>query len=170
VSWELLLFVAAGLLAGFLGWGALLLRRNVGGSLQRLAAVELGAIPTLAEECRRTVRERLEIDLDPRDPETTARVLDELVLSGRLRALFKAGGHEMRYAEPAGAFLGELIRRHASAEWVQDPHGPTLVIHRPRETVETHPFLKALRHHTHGRPGDLYAYAMDAIGSRTQRG
>lgn len=168
MSWELLLFVAAGLLAGFLGWGALLLRRNVGGSLERLAAVEVGAIPALADECRRTVRDRLEIDLDPRDPETTARVLDELVLSGRLRALFKAEGYEMRYAEPVGAFLGELIRRHTGAEWVQDPHGPTLVAHRPRETVETHPFLKAVRHHTHGRPGDLHAYVMELVGVKAE--
>ena len=84
----------------------------------------MSAIPALAEECRRTVRERLEIDLNPRDPETTARVLDELALSGRLRALFKAEGYEMRYAEPVGAFLGELIRRHTGAEWVQDPTAP----------------------------------------------
>lgn len=164
MSWELLLFVATGVLAGFLGWGAWLLRRNLGGSMQRLALVELSAIPALAEECRRTVRERLKIDLDPRDPDGTARALDELVLSGRLRPLFKAEGYEMRYAEPVGAFLGELIRRHASAEWMTDEVGPKLVIHRPSGAVETHPLLKAVRHHTHGRPGDLHAYVMDAIG------
>jgi hypothetical protein len=164
VSWELVLFVATGLLAGFLGWGVWLLRRNLGGSMQRLALVEIGAIPVLAEECRRAVREQLRIDLDPRDPDAAARALDELVLSGRLRPLFKEPGYELRYAEPVGAFLGELIRRHASAEWLDDALGPKLVIHRPDGAVETHPFMKAVRHHTHGRPGQLHAYVMDAIG------
>jgi hypothetical protein len=68
-----------------------------------------------------------------------------------------------------GAFLGELIRRHASAEWVDDALGPKLVIHRPGGAEETHPFMKAVRHHTHGRPGELGAYVMDAIGTGKQR-
>lgn len=164
MSWELLLFVATGLLAGFLGWGAWLLRRNLGGSMQRLAAVEVSAIPALAEECRRTVRERLNVDLNPRDAEGTARTLDELVLSGRLRGLFRQDGYEMRYAEPVGALLGELVRRHASAEWMDGELGPRLVVHRPDGSVETHPFLKAVRHHTHGRPGELHAYVMELVG------
>lgn len=166
MSWQLLLFVGTGLLAGFLGWGAWLLRRNLGGSMQRLALVEIANLPALAEECRRTVREQLKVDLDPRKPDATAKTLDELVLSGRLRPLFKEPGYEMRYAEPVGAFLGELIRRHASAEWMEDPLGPKLVIHRPDGSFETHPLLKAVRHHTHGTPGHLYAYVMEAIGSR----
>jgi hypothetical protein len=169
MSWELLLFVATGLLAGFLGWGVWLLRRNLGGSMQRLALVELSAIPALAEECRRAIREQLNVDLDPRDPEAAARKLDELVLSGRLRPLFKEPGYELRYAEPVGAFLGELIRRHASAEWMEDALGPKLVIHRPDGAVETHPFMKAVRHHTHGRPGQLHAYVLDAIGNSAPR-
>jgi hypothetical protein len=164
MSWELLLFVGAALLAGFLGWGALLLRRSVGGSLQRLALVDVASIPALADECRRTVRERLKIDLDPRDADGTARALDELVLSGRLRSIFKTDGYDMRYAEPVGAFLGELIRRHTGAEWADDVTGPVLVIHRPDGVVETQPFLKAVRHHTHGTPGQLHAYVMELVG------
>ena len=148
---------------GFLGWGAYLLRRNVGGSMRRLAAVERASIPTLAAECRRTVRDRLGIDLDPRDPDAAARALDDMVLFGKLRPLFKAEGYEMRYAEPVGAFLGKLIRRHASAEWLEDVPGPRLVVWRPEGALELHPFLKALRHHTHGSPGELHAYVMDAI-------
>ncbi|HLM69084.1 MAG TPA: hypothetical protein VK358_16210 [Longimicrobium sp.] len=166
MSWELLLFVATGLLAGLLGWGVWLLRRNLGGSMQRLALVEISAIPALAEECRRTIREQLKVDLDPRDPEAAARMLDELVLAGRVRPLFKEPGYELRYAEPVGAFLGELIHRHARAEWMGDALGPKLVIHRSDGPVETHPFMKAVRHHTHGRPGQLHAYVLDAIGRR----
>ncbi len=169
MSWGLVLYVAAALLAGFLGWGVWLLRQNVGGSLQRLALVETSAIPALAEECRRTVRAELRTDLDPRDPDATARTLDELVLSGRLRPLFKAPGYELRYAEPVGAFLGELIRRHTGAEWVEDALGPRLVIHRPGGIREIHPFTLAVRHHTHGRPGQLHAYVMDAIGNSAGR-
>lgn len=166
MSWQLLVFVATLLLVAFLGWGAWLLRRNLGGSMQRLALVDVAAIPALAEECRRTVRERLDVDLDARDPDEAARRLDELVLSGRLRPMFKEPGYEMRYAEPVGAFLGELIRRHAraDAEWMEDPFGPKLVIHHPDGAVETHPFMKAVRHHTHGRPGQLHAYVREAIG------
>lgn len=163
MSWSLLLFVGAAMLAGFLAWGALLLRRSLGGSMQRLALVEVASIPALAEECRRTVRQRLNVDLDPRDPDGTARALDELVLSGRLRSLFKADGYDMRYAEPVGAFLGELIRRHTAAEWVADDLGPTLVIHRPDGETETQPFLRAVRHHTHGTPGQLHAYVMELV-------
>lgn len=166
MSWGLLLYVGAALLAGFLGWGVWLLRQNVGGSLQHLALVEVSAIPALAEECRRTVRAELKTDLDPRKPDATARALDELVLSGRLRPLFKAPGYELRYAEPVGAFLGELIRRHTGAEWMDDALGPKLVIHRrDGGSVEMHPFAMAVRHHTHGRPGQLHAYVMEAIGS-----
>ena len=67
-------------------------------------------------------------------PGYAARALDELVLYGRLRPLFKAPGYELRYAEPVGAFLGELIRRHTGAEWVDDVLSPKLVIHRPGGT------------------------------------
>ncbi len=163
MSWTLLLLVGAALLAGFLGWGAWLLRQGVGGSLQRLALLEAASIPALAEECRRTVRQRLRIDLDPRDPDGTARALDELVLSGRLRGLFKADGYEMRYAEPVGAFLGELVRRHTGGEWVVDDDGPALVIHRPDGVRELRPFPVVLRHHTHGRPGQLHAQVMELV-------
>jgi hypothetical protein len=69
----------------------------------------------------------------------------------------------MRYAEPVGAFLGELIRRHAPAEWKQDATGPVLVIHRPTGSTETQPFLRAVRHHTHGNPGQLHAYVMELV-------
>jgi hypothetical protein len=163
ISWTLLLLVAAGLLAGFLGWGAWLLRRSLGGAVERLEMIETAAIPALAEECRRTVRERLRIDLDPRKPDETARALDELVLSGRLRTLFKADGYEMRYVEPAGALLGELVRRHASAEWIEDARGPRLRVHRPAGGEELEPFRLALRHHTHGTPGQLHAWVLAAL-------
>lgn len=166
LSWTLLLFVAGGLLAGFLAWGAFLLRRSLGGSMERLGMIEIASIPGLAEECRRTVRERLKIDLDPRKAEETARALDELVLTGRLRTLFKADGYEMRYVEPAGALLGELIRRHASAEWVEDARGPRLRIHRPDGGEVLEPFQLALRHHTHGTPGQLHAWVMAALRNR----
>lgn len=170
MSWQLLLFVASALLLGFLAWGAWLLRRNVTGAMQRLAAVEVAAIPALAAECRQGVRERMGVELEPNDLEGSARALDELVLSGRLRPAFRAPGYEMRYAEPVGAFLGELIRRHASAEWQPDPLGPRLVVFRPEGDVEMHPFLKAVRHHTHGRPGELHAYVMEAVGSARSGG
>lgn len=169
MSWELLLYVGAALFAGFLAWGAWLLRRSLGGSMQRLALVEVAAIPALAEECRLTVRERLRIDLDPRDPDAAARALDDLVLNGRLRSIFKTDDYDMRYAEPVGAFLGELIRRHASAEWKQDVTGPVLVIHRPDGPTETQPFLRAVRHHTHGSPGQLHAYVMDLVARPAKR-
>lgn len=165
MSWGLLLGVAAALLAGFLGWGVWLLRQDVGGSLQRLALVEASSISGLAEECRRTIRDQLRIDLDSRDADAAVRALDELVLSGRVRPLFKEPGYELRYAEPVGAFLGELIRRHASAEWVAGDLGPKLVIHRPDGPLETDPFARAVRHHTHGRSGQLHGWVIDAIGS-----
>jgi hypothetical protein len=164
VSWALVLYVGAALLAGFMGWGVWLLRQNVGGSMQRLALVRTSGIPALAEECRRVVRAELKTDLDPRHPDAAARALDELVLSGRLRPLFKAPGYELRYAEPVGALLGEMIRRHTGAEWMEDVLGPRLVIHRPGGITEIHPFTLAVRHHTHGRPGQLHAFVMDVIG------
>lgn len=164
MSWGVLLYVAAALLAGFLGWGVWLLRQNVGGSMQRLALVEVSSVPALAEECRRTIRAQLKIKLDLRDPDAAARTLDELVLAGRVRPLFKAEGYELRYAEPVGAFLGELIRRHADAEWREDVLGPTLMVQGAEGIREMQPFVAAVRHHTHGRPGQLHAYVMDAIG------
>ena len=163
MKWGVLLLIGSALVLGFLGWGAWLLRRNVTRSLTRLAEVEVAAIPALAEECRATVRERLKVELDPRTPAETARVLDELVLSGRLRPLFRSQGYEMRYAECVGAFLGELVRRHARAEWHADAISPKLVVFRGEGAVETHPFLKAMRHHTHGRAGELEAWVRELV-------
>lgn len=163
MKWQMVVLIVSALLFAVLGWGAWLLRRNVTRSLARLAEVDVAAIPALAAECRAIVRDRLKVDLDPASPLDTARVLDELVLSGRLRPLFRAGGYEMRYAECVGAFLGELVRRHASAEWLADAESPRLVVHRPGGSVETHPFLKAVRHHTHGRPGELEAWVRELV-------
>jgi hypothetical protein len=163
VKWQLVLLLASAILLGFVGWGAWLLRRNVTRSLHRLAEIEVALIPELAEECRWTILERLKVELDPRTPLETARTLDELVLSGRLRPLFRAEGYEMRYAECVGAFLGEMVRRHTSAEWLPDRESPRLVVHRPTGSVETHPFLKAVRHHTHGRSGELEAWVRELI-------
>lgn len=163
MKWQVVVLLVSVLLVAVLGWGYWLLRRNVTRSLARLAEVDVGAIPGLAAECRATVRERLKVDLDPAVPLETAARLDELVLSGRLRPLFRAEGYEMRYAECVGAFLGELVRRHASAEWLPDAESPRLVVHRPGGSVEAHPFLKAVRHHTHGRPGELEAWVRELI-------
>jgi hypothetical protein len=143
MSWKLLLLLGSLLLLAFVGWGAWLLRRNVTRSLARLAEVELALIPALAQECRATVRERLKVDLDPGDPTSTARRLDELVLSGRLRPLFRAGGYEMRYAECVGAFLG-AVRHHT--------HG---VLH-PKRPPSPGPFphkLRGGRGDEHGQGG-----------------
>jgi hypothetical protein len=163
MSWKTLLLLSSALLLLFVAWGAWLLRRNVTRSLQRLAEVELSLVPALAAECRETVRERLGVELDPRRWEEAARRLDELVLSGRLRPLFRAPGYEMRYAECVGAFLGELVAMHARAEWLPDPASPRLVVHRGSGSVETHPFLFAVRHHTHGRPGDLERWVRELV-------
>jgi hypothetical protein len=164
MKWEVLLLIGSALVLGFVGWGAWLLRRNVTRSLVRLAQVDPAAVPELARECRDTVRDRLKVELDPGTPAETARVLDELVLSGRLRPLFRSAGYEMRYAECVGAFLGELVRRHARAEWHADAISPKLVVFRGEGAVETHPFLKAMRHHTHGRPGELEAWVRELVG------
>lgn len=163
MKWQVIVLIASALLLAFLGWGAWLLRRNVTRSLGRLAEIEIALVPALAEECRATIRERLKVDLDPRTPVETARTLDELVLTGRLRPLFRADGYEMRYAECVGAFLGEMVRRHASAEWLPDPASPRLVVHRPSGSVETHPFLKAVKHHTHGKAGELEAWVRELV-------
>lgn len=165
MSWQLTLLAVTAVLLAIVGWGAWLLRRNVTRSLARLAEVELAAIPALAAACRETVRARLKVDLDPATPLETARALDALVLAGRLRPLFRARGYEMRYAEYVGAFLGELVRRHASAEWHPDPASPKLVVFRPGGAVETHPFLKAVQHHTHGRPGELEAWVRELLAA-----
>jgi hypothetical protein len=155
VSWQLTVLLVSLVVLAFVGWGAWHLRRNVTGAMRRLSDVQPEAIPALAVECRTTVRDRLRIDLDPADPRAAAARLDELVLEGRLRPLFRVPGYELRYAECVGAFLGEMIRRHASAEWHADPDTPKLVVHRPAGAVQTFPFMKAVRHHTHGRAGEL---------------
>jgi hypothetical protein len=110
------------------------------------------------------VRDRLGVELDPARPDEAAARLDELVLTGRLRPLFRQPGYELRYAECVGAFLGEMVRRHADAEWLPDAESPKLVVHRAGGAVQTHPFLTAVRHHTHGRPGDLARWVAELVG------
>lgn len=153
MSWTLLLAVAAALFFGFLAWGARLLRANQRVLVEQLGALDLAAIPGLAVECRTVVRERAGIDLDPRDPDDAARALDELILDGRARIFFKTPEFEFRFAEVVGACLGEMIRRHADAEWVPDPAGPMLAL---RRGGEVRPAQLAVHHQNHGAPGDLH--------------
>lgn len=153
--------------------GALfVVRRVVAGarrSVQRLAdttaALDADGIRALADECVAEFRDRLGIELDLADGPGSAARLDVALKTPRTLVVLSRGTYSLRAVELAGAFLAELVRRNADAEWRMDGGSPRLLVRRPDGEAEVWPFLKAFKHVQSGTAGDLVAWVLFLLGA-----
>lgn len=146
--------------------GTFELRRNASRARESLASLRAADVEALALEGTTTLQERLQVAL-PASLEAAAEQLDVLVRSPRIKDAFAQPELYWHFVRPLGALVGELIRRHGQARWVDDPEkGLLLRVTLPdgRE-LTAHPFERVLRHRLSGRPGELRAYVLFAAGS-----
>ena len=143
-----------------------------------LTTLEVPEINDRASECVATAREKLGIDLDPEDWQTSAKHLDDF-LSNRekkrvvLRAFEKPGLSYNGFIA-LGAFLGKLLERHANAPWKKEGGTPYMDVPVGDGTMTTWPFDKVQKQFWEGAPGDLVAYVAmnvntDAIAARLRQ-
>jgi hypothetical protein len=141
-------------------WGLLHLRHSQKVAYQAIDAVVLGDIDRLRAECVQVFREKFSESLDIDDLDASARTL-----SARLdnpESLKKAFAKETFYwyfVLPVGAYLGELLRVHAGAQWKQSEQGGLeMSVPVTGDSATTYPFHKVMKQVTMGDQGDLYAY------------
>lgn len=165
MSFLLPLLLVVSVVVGGFGWGWLQLRRSVAAAQASLTSLRADDVERLAEECRVALRDKLRDPL-PDDPAEAAALLDRLTRSPAVKDTFATPELYWRFVHPLGALLGELIRKHGKARWIDDPEqGLLLRVELPdgRE-LTSRPFERVLRHRLSGRPGELRAYVLFAIG------
>jgi hypothetical protein len=162
-----LLYIGGGLLALFcllLLWGYLHLRASRRQAVAEIQRIELAEIEPLAKECVSVFQKKFGVLLNPDDCEDSARKLDEAFRdSARLKGAFDREGFYWYFVKPTGAFLGELLRRHANHEWRKTPgQPPTMVVQFEDGSSEVSPFKKVIKQIDFSEPGDLIAYVVFA--------
>jgi hypothetical protein len=142
------------------------LKRNYRRALAAIRKLQLAEIPPLAQRCQEVFEKSLGQSVSLDRLEESAAILDETVpRSLEFCRAFATPGNAWYFVLPTGAFVGELLRRHASGQWKVDPAaGPFLQIRRGQMVITAYPFEKALKHHVSGRPGELRAYVLTACG------
>ena len=90
---------------------------------RELREVKINDIEQLVQECIRTFREKLGLELDLNDLEGSTATLDENINTSALRGAFAQKGFNWYFVKPVGAFVGELIQRHRHAGWQQEEDG-----------------------------------------------
>jgi hypothetical protein len=128
-----------------------------------LIALKAEDIPRLVHECREFFAGELGITLDSDQWKETALSLDSALknLDQRRTILRRFARPDCPYywVLPVGAYLGDLLARHAKAAWKFNGTGsPTMEIEAGGGTMTTFPFDKVEKHVLEGDPGDLVAY------------
>jgi hypothetical protein len=151
------------LIAGFV-WGFIRIRKRQSDVNQQILSVQERDIPTLTDECISVFSEKFGVHLDLDNLESSAQLLDESLLQSKqmnTMSAFECPGHAGWYVKPMGAFLGELIRKHAHGRWIQaEGGGLAMIIGDEPNTITLHPFDKIDKQRWSGDPGDLFAYVM----------
>lgn len=148
-------------------WGVLHLRRSQKVAYAAIAKVKLPEIDTLRQECERIFFEKFSERLDLNDIEKSAKLLSaRLDNVESLKGAFAKEDFYWYFVLPVGAFLGELLRVHAGAEWKEgdDGAGPMMTMPVLGESATTYPFHKVMKQVTVGDKGDIYAYLKIAPG------
>jgi hypothetical protein len=158
-----LLYLAGGVLllfVLFLVWGFLHLRQSRNRAAAEIIRIELSEIPALAQECVDVFEKKLGVRLDLANCDESARRLDEAFGdTQKLKTSFAHDDFYWYFVKPVGAYLGELLRRHAAHEWVKEAGTPPRMIVRVGGAEsEASPFEKILAHSMRGDSGDLVAY------------
>ena len=85
--------------------------------------LKIDDIQPLIQECIRTFKEKLGLELDLNDLDSCTVTLDDKVNTDALREAFAKKGLNWYFALPVGAFVGELILRHRKAGWQEEEDG-----------------------------------------------
>jgi hypothetical protein len=158
-----LLYIGGGLvalLALLLVWGFVHLSMSRRKAVAEILRIELAEIEPLAKECVAVFQKKLGIVLNPDDCEASAEKLDAALQDrAKLKDAFAKDGFYWYFVKPTGAYLGELLRRHAKHEWRKVPgQAPTMEVKLKGGSSEVFPFDKIIKQSTIGEPGDLIAY------------
>lgn len=141
------------------------LRRSAAEAQASVAALRSDEIAALASEGEQVLRDKLGVTLAD-DLGEAARQLDVLIRSPRIKDAFARPELYWHFVRPLGALVGELIRRHGQARWVDDPEQGVLLrvtLSDGRE-LTSRPFDRVLRHRLSNKPGELRAYIVFAAG------
>ena len=154
------------LLAGGIAWGVVRIRRGVAQAAAAASEVELDEIEALATEFVMAARDRLDVEIRMDDPDAAARAISDLLdAPEKLKPVFGDDAFWWRFVLPAGAALGEYMRRHAGGEWAVGEEGEPMILIPVAggEPAETYPFSKVLKQAIAGDKGDVYAYLLSSM-------
>jgi hypothetical protein len=158
-----LLYIGGGLAALFallLLVGVLHLMKSRRQAVAEIQRIELADIEPLAKECVDVFKKKLGIVLNPDDCEASAEKLDAALHDrAKIKDAFAKDGFYWYFVKPTGAYLGELLRRHAKHEWRKvQGQPPTMEVQLKGGSSEVSPFEKVIKQTSTGAPGDLIAY------------
>jgi len=167
MSW--LLYVAAAVIAAsvaFFLFGVWHLRRSQQQAEMEIRRARLADLHALVQECVEVFRTRLGLRLDLDDFEDSAQMLDRAFDdSKRLKDVFARDGFYWYFVKPVGACIGEVLRRHARQEWIEESGAaPSMQSRLLDGQISCYPFEKAIKQISIGRKGDLYACLVAARG------
>jgi hypothetical protein len=164
-----LLYIPAAILVAFVLFvlfGVWRLRRGAQQAEMEIRGVALSDLHALVQECVEIFRVKLELPLDLDDFEDSAHKLDTAFHNVyRLKGAFARAGFYWYFVKPVGACIGEILRRHARYEWINEPDTAPSMQRQLRDgQITSYPFEKAIKQANIGRKGDLYAYFVAARG------
>jgi hypothetical protein len=155
---------AAAALLGVVGYYRRTSARMLDAYCDRVDALPMDDIAAMVPVCIQEFRERLGIRLDLNDLQGAAETLDQALRSQRTVMVLSAPGHPLRALELAGAFIGELVRRHGRGKWLLGGRSPGVRMFRPDGDREILPFVESLNQFKAGREGDLSTLILYAAG------
>ena len=146
-------------------WGIFHLRNSQKVAYEAIEKVRLDQITNLRNECQATFQSAFNETLAIDDLETSARVLSSRLDNvDSLKKAFARPDFYWHFVLPVGAYLGELLRVHAKAEWKNsDEGGLEMSIVAGEGVATTFPFDKVMKQVTVGDKGDVYAYLMASM-------
>jgi len=152
------------LLIAIFFWGVRRLNRSMAEVQAAISKVTLPDVKRLSDECQRVVLEKFSERLSLNDLEDSARILSSRIDNGTLKQAFSKDEFWWYFVLPVGAYLGELMRTHAKAEWKLSEEGGVEMSLPVKDGAATiFPFEKILKQARAGDKGDLYAYIKTAV-------
>jgi hypothetical protein len=162
--WLYILGGIVGLFVIFFAAGLLYFRHSLRVAVAAVRKVKLSDVEPLCRECQAVFRDKFAEILDLNDLEGSAKVLSaRLNDHASVKRAFAKKGFYWYFVLPIGAFMGELLRIHAKAEWKESEGGGLeMTVPVSNDAATTYPFHKVLKQAVAGDLGDIYAYLTSA--------
>ncbi|MHC4648588.1 MAG: hypothetical protein ACYTBJ_24290 [Planctomycetota bacterium] len=129
-------------------------RRHLVRVHKEICGIRVSQISPLAQECIAVFGDKLEAGLNVDEAEESLIKIEEAVFEFRqLQEAFARDGFKYYFVKPVGAFLGELVRIHRQAEWVEEAGcAPYLML----RDDNIHPFEAAIGFVATGKIGGIW--------------